>query len=316
MKCRQTLKAMTEILQHDFPGPIGDGVRSVVSRCLGGARVYLVNAKGHVTGHSVAAGMAAGASAAKALADSPGPNAHEDHSGDALTPRTIASLGAALSARKTPVSAMIDRHTYAAAPITVLGEALGMLVVQLDRELSRDDRDALGALAAASGAVLAARRRRDEEDRETNQRVARSAIRSLSYSELVAVHAILDSITGDQGFVVAGRIADAAGMTRSVVVNALRKLSSAGLVRTKSLGMKGMFVRFLNPELRSELQDSGIGRGGARPQIATGAAPAADSEGSLNGLSAERTGIKRSGVNTGLGRERTAKALVGGPAHV
>ncbi|MGE5593506.1 MAG: hypothetical protein ACM3X3_07480 [Betaproteobacteria bacterium] len=308
MKCRQTLKAVTEILQHDFPGPVGDGVCSAVSRCLGGVRVYLVDAKGQVTGRSMAASASA---AAKALADSPGPEVHGRHFGDGLTPRTIASLGAAVAARRIAVSAVIDRHTYAAAPITVLREALGMLVVQLDREPSRDDLDTLGALATAAGAVLAIRHWRDEEERERNQRGARSAIRSLSYSELVAVRAILDSIAGDQGFVIAGRIADAAGMTRSVVVNALRKLSSADLVRTKSLGMKGMFVKLLNPELRSEVQNSGIGRDGARAQVTAGAP-----ERKAGGTSSARMDSKSGGTTAGRDRERSAEAVVRSSAHV
>ena len=41
-----------------------------------------------------------------------------------------------------------------------------------------------------------------------------------------------------EGLLVASKIADRVGITRSVIVNALRKFESAGLIETKSLGMK------------------------------------------------------------------------------
>ncbi|MCL8209092.1 MAG: GTP-sensing pleiotropic transcriptional regulator CodY, partial [Actinomycetia bacterium] len=40
---------------------------------------------------------------------------------------------------------------------------------------------------------------------------------------------------------------------RSVIVNALRKLESAGVVETRSLGMKGTRIRVLNPRLKPML---------------------------------------------------------------
>ena len=35
------------------------------------------------------------------------------------------------------------------------------------------------------------------------------------------------------------------GITRSVIVNALRKLESAGIIESKSLGMKGTYIKVL-----------------------------------------------------------------------
>ena len=59
---------------------------------------------------------------------------------------------------------------------------------------------------------------------------------------------------GDEGLLVASKIADQAGITRSVIVNALRKLQSAGLIETRSLGMKGTHIRILNPKFVEELE--------------------------------------------------------------
>ncbi len=47
---------------------------------------------------------------------------------------------------------------------------------------------------------------------------------------------------------------DQAGITRSVIVNALRKLASANVIESRSLGMKGTYLRILNPEIRKELE--------------------------------------------------------------
>ncbi|EFR90969.1 GTP-sensing transcriptional pleiotropic repressor CodY, partial [Listeria innocua FSL S4-378] len=42
--------------------------------------------------------------------------------------------------------------------------------------------------------------------------------------------------------------------TRSVIVNALRKLESAGVIDSRSLGMKGTFIRVLNDKFLVELE--------------------------------------------------------------
>jgi transcriptional pleiotropic repressor len=53
---------------------------------------------------------------------------------------------------------------------------------------------------------------------------------------------------------VASKIADRARITRSVIVNALRKLESAGVIESKSLGMKGTHIKILNVHLIEEVK--------------------------------------------------------------
>ena len=43
------------------------------------------------------------------------------------------------------------------------------------------------------------------------------------------------------------------GITRSVIVNALRKFESAGVIESRSLGMKGTYIKVLNSALLDEL---------------------------------------------------------------
>ena len=57
----------------------------------------------------------------------------------------------------------------------------------------------------------------------------------------------------DGGLVVASQVADKVGVTRSVIVSALRKLESAGVIESRSLGMKGTRIKILVPGLRDRL---------------------------------------------------------------
>ncbi|WP_368269681.1 HTH domain-containing protein, partial [Enterococcus faecium] len=79
------------------------------------------------------------------------------------------------------------------------------------------------------------------------------AINTLSYSELKAVQAIFEALDGDEGRLTASNIADSIGITRSVIVNALRKLESAGIIESRSLGMKGTYLKVLNSRFKEEL---------------------------------------------------------------
>ena len=70
---------------------------------------------------------------------------------------------------------------------------------------------------------------------------------------LEAVQQIFAELDGDEGLLVASKIADRSGITRSVIVNALRKLESAGVVESRSLGMKGTRIKITNSKFKDEL---------------------------------------------------------------
>ena len=71
--------------------------------------------------------------------------------------------------------------------------------------------------------------------------------------ELEAMEHIFRELDGNEGLLVASKIADRVGITRSVIVNALRKFESAGVIETRSLGMKGTHIKILNDKLKEEL---------------------------------------------------------------
>jgi transcriptional pleiotropic repressor len=93
---------------------------------------------------------------------------------------------------------------------------------------------------------------RDEEER-IKQTVLK-AIGTLSYSEIEAIQQIFKELDGTEGLLVASKVADRSGITRSVIVNALRKLESAGVIESRSLGMKGTHIKVLNNKFIEELQ--------------------------------------------------------------
>lgn len=140
-------------------------------------------------------------------------------------------------------------------PITGGGDRLGTLVLtRLSGSFDEDD-----LVLAEYGSTIVGmeilRERADEIEQEVRSRaVVAVAVGSLSFSELEAVEHIFEELDGKEGLLVASKIADRVGITRSVIVNALRKLESAGVIETRSLGMKGTYIRILNQQLLQELK--------------------------------------------------------------
>ena len=79
-------------------------------------------------------------------------------------------------------------------------------------------------------------------------------IGTLSFSELEAIIHIFEELDGNEGILVASKIADRVGITRSVIVNALRKFESAGVIESRSSGMKGTYIKVLNDVVFEELE--------------------------------------------------------------
>lgn len=86
------------------------------------------------------------------------------------------------------------------------------------------------------------------------QQAARAAVSTLSASELEAVRSIMEELEGTEGILVASKIADKVGITRSVIVNALRKLESAEVIESRSSGMKGTYIRVKNQMILEEMK--------------------------------------------------------------
>ncbi|MBO8155245.1 MAG: GTP-sensing pleiotropic transcriptional regulator CodY [Bacillaceae bacterium] len=140
-------------------------------------------------------------------------------------------------------------------PIIGGGERLGTLILSRLQESFNDDDLLLAEYGATVvGMEILHEKTEEIEEEARSKAVVQMAISSLSYSELEAIEHIFEELEGDEGLLVASKIADRVGITRSVIVNALRKLESAGVIESRSLGMKGTYIKVLNDKFLIELQ--------------------------------------------------------------
>ena len=95
----------------------------------------------------------------------------------------------------------------------------------------------------------------DKKNEEVSRHLStvKSAVGALSYTELEAVLLVFKELQGKNGLVVVSKLADKNNITRSIIVNAVRKLESGGLVETRSLGMKGTYIKIISETLVDEL---------------------------------------------------------------
>ena len=151
-----------------------------------------------------------------------------------------------------------DIRSYAAtiAPIDIAGERLGTLFVYR-QEKQYDIDDIILCEYGTTVVGLEMMRSVNEENAEENRKIqiVKSAISTLSFSELEAIIHIFDELDGKEGILVASKIADRVGITRSVIVNALRKFESAGVIESRSSGMKGTYIKVINDVIFDELEE-------------------------------------------------------------
>jgi transcriptional pleiotropic repressor len=139
-------------------------------------------------------------------------------------------------------------------PIHGGGERIGTLIVAKFHEEFIDDDLILAEYGATVVGMEILRDRSEKIEEEARKKATvQVALGTLSYSELEAVMHILSELDGNEGLLVASKIADRVGITRSVIVNALRKFESAGVIESKSLGMKGTYIKVLNERLLDEI---------------------------------------------------------------
>lgn len=139
-------------------------------------------------------------------------------------------------------------------PINSAGDRLGTLVLARFGKKFKEEDLILGEYSATIVGMEILRAKSEEIEEEARKKsVVQMAIGTLSYSELEAMEHIFNELEGNEGLLVASKIADRVGITRSVIVNALRKLESAGVIESRSLGMKGTHIKILNDKLKEEL---------------------------------------------------------------
>lgn len=84
--------------------------------------------------------------------------------------------------------------------------------------------------------------------------VAERCKRVLSYTDVEAFKTVIGELNGEKkAVIVVSKVAGAAGITRSVIVNTFKLLEIAGVIETKSLGMKGTYIKIIDQEVAREI---------------------------------------------------------------
>ena len=151
----------------------------------------------------------------------------------------------------------VKKYQAIITPIDIAGERLGTLFIyKCDEQYDIDD-IILSEYGTTVVGLEMMRSVNEENAEETRKiQIVKSAISTLSFSELEAITHIFEELDGNEGILVASKIADRVGITRSVIVNALRKFESAGVIESRSSGMKGTYIKVLNDVVFEELKNN------------------------------------------------------------
>ena len=141
-------------------------------------------------------------------------------------------------------------------PIEIAGERLGTLFLYKCND-QYDIDDIILTEYGVTVVGLEMLRSVNEENAEESRKhhVVKAALGTMSSSEAEAIVHIFDEMNGVEGILVASKIADRVGITRSVIVNALRKFESAGIIESRSSGMKGTYIKVVNDAAYEEIEE-------------------------------------------------------------
>lgn len=149
---------------------------------------------------------------------------------------------------------MSDKH-HTIVPVIFGGKRIATLeMARCSGEYNEEDIALFEYGATVVGIEVSRGIALEVEEEERLKNAVTMALETLSYSELDAVVKIFAELEGQEGLLVASKIADKSGITRSVIVNALRKLESAGVIESRSLGMKGTRIKITNEYFKAEVE--------------------------------------------------------------
>ena len=102
---------------------------------------------------------------------------------------------------------------------------------------------------------LDGKRYRKDDDVGDDEVTVEKAFDQLTQSEQKAAVCIIDELDESEGVIVASQIADRYYVTRSTIVNALKKLELAGILESRSLGPKGTYIKIKNDDIIDVTED-------------------------------------------------------------
>lgn len=247
-------RMLNRVLQKTGTDPVSfEEICNLLSNVLE-CNVYIVSKKGKILGYNFSEGFECDIVQEHVIKDMKFPESYneklleiENTIANTLSDGTCVFVDDVECTKKNKYSTVV--------PIMGNRERLGTMVIAKYNVKFTEEDLVLAEYGATIVGMEILRSKNDEQEEDDRKRqVVQLAIGTLSYSELEAVEHIFDELDGNEGLLVASKIADKVGITRSVIVNALRKFESAGVIESRSLGMKGTHIKILNDKLMEELK--------------------------------------------------------------
>nr|MBP3598230.1 GTP-sensing pleiotropic transcriptional regulator CodY [Eubacterium sp.] len=139
------------------------------------------------------------------------------------------------------------------APVYIAGKRLGTLFLYRRLQMYGIEDIILTEYSTTVVGLEMTRAVSEEKDYASRkQQRVDSAINILSPLERKAVECVIAEIHSEEDTIVTSRLAKEVGITRTVIINALKKMESAGLLETKSYGVKGTHIKILNDSVYTE----------------------------------------------------------------
>ena len=231
-----------------------DGMSKLLSNVLG-ANVYITNSDGEILGYAFLDNFECDLMVDKVLMRGRFPKQYIAWLNRIETTNANRRTKTGMCAYEENRKCLFDGKNTTIVPIYGVGKRIGTLIIaRYDEEFTDDD-----LLLAEYGATVVGMEMLHEmseklEEEARKKATVQIAVATLSFSEAEAAVNILGELNGMEGLLVASKVADRVGITRSVIVNALRKFESAGVIESKSLGMKGTYIKILNKYLLEEVK--------------------------------------------------------------
>lgn len=250
----QKTRRLNKALQSIGPKPVSFPELSKILSEILDANVYVASRKGRVLGYELSTGFDCDIIQTEIVKEKRFPKEYNDEL------LKVTETRENVEEINECVFDQVSKCDYPNKIVTIIpinsgGARLGTLVLSRFGRLFTEDDLVLAEYSATIVGMEILRAKSEEVEEEARKKaVVQMAIGTLSYSELEAMQHIFNELDGEEGLLVASKIADRVGITRSVIVNALRKFESAGVIESRSLGMKGTHIKVLNDKLLDELK--------------------------------------------------------------
>lgn len=250
----QKTRELNKILQKSATEPVEFSdickILSDVMKC----NVYVISKKGKILGHSLIGGNVCEVIRDKTLRAERFTDDYNNHLLQITETKANFRESGSCTFDSTIECPYKDKLTTV-IPIIGNRERLGTLMITRYSSEFSDEDLILGEYSAAIVGMEIIKAKQDKYTEEERKKIAvQVACSNLSYSEIEALRNIFANLKGNEGLVVGSKVAEKANITRSIIVSSLRKIESAGIIESRSLGVKGTYIKILNDRIFEELE--------------------------------------------------------------